>query len=291
MVGLAGNKLTRALVFIGVSMALWAAGPELDRARELYNRTEFDESLKLLQAIPAKDAPVYALMGRNYFMQGEYKRASESLEKAVAGDPNSAEYALWLARAYGRRAETSSPFTAPSQANKARQNFEKAVQLGPRNLDALNDLFEYYLEAPGFLGGGLDKAQGMVERIRAVSATDGHWAEARLAEKHREFSTAEDQLRRAIETSPRQVGRFIDLAKFLARQGRIQEADQSLARASEMAGDSPKLMYARADLYIRTRRNLPLARELLKRYLACHLTPDDPPRADALRLLRQLQNS
>ena len=86
------------------------------------------------------------------------------------------------------------------------------------------------------------------------------------------------------------MGRFIELAKFLARQGRIQEADQSLAHATDVMGDIPRLMFAKAELYIRTRHNLPQARELLTRYLACQLTPDDPPRADALRLLRQLQS-
>ena len=46
-------------------------------------------------------------------------------------------------------------FTATGLASKARQNFERAVQLDPQNREALSDLFEYYLEAPGFLGGGL----------------------------------------------------------------------------------------------------------------------------------------
>ena len=56
---------------------------------------------------------MYELMGRNYYMQADYKKATEVLEKAVAADPGNSEYALWLGRAFGRRAETSSPFTAP----------------------------------------------------------------------------------------------------------------------------------------------------------------------------------
>jgi tetratricopeptide (TPR) repeat protein len=253
--------------------------------------TNFDESLKVLQEIPSKDAAVYALMGRNYYMIGEHKRATEVLERAVASEPNSSEYCLWLARAYGRRAETSSPFTAPGQASRARQYFEKAVQLDPRNVEALSDLFEYYLEAPGFLGGGMDKAQGLVPRISAVNAAEGHWAESRIAEKRKEYGNAEDQLRRAIDAAPQQVGKLVDLAKFLARQGRIQEADQSLAKADAIAPGAPKLLYARADLYIRTGRNRGQARQLLERYLGSKLTPDDPPRSDALKLLKQVQGS
>ena len=70
-----------------------------------------------------------------------------------------ADYNLWLGRAYGRRAEISLQLiTAPGFATKARQYFERSAQLNPYNLDAQSDLFEYYLEAPGFLGGGFDKA-------------------------------------------------------------------------------------------------------------------------------------
>jgi tetratricopeptide (TPR) repeat protein len=270
---------------------LSAASPELDHARKLYNLTDFDQSLKVLQNVPAKDGAVYELIGRNYYMLGDHKRATEALEHAVAMEPSNSDYYLWLARAYGRRAETSSPFTAPGQASKARQSFEKAVQLDPRNVEAMSDLFEYYMEAPGFLGGGMDKAVALVPRIAAVSPAEGHWAESRIAEKRKEYADAEVQLRRAIDAAPQKIGKLIDLAKFLGRQGRIQEADQSLARAEAMAPGSPRLMFAKADLYIHTGRNRTEARQLLERYLGSQLTPDDPPRSEARKLLKQAQGT
>jgi len=279
----------RVFILMGLVVGLWAGSPELDQARKLYNLTDFDQSLQVLLAAPNRDAAVCALIGRNYYMLGDYKRAGEALERAVAADPSASEYALWLGRAYGRRAETSSLFTAPGQASKAREYFEKAVQLDPRNLEALGDLFEYYLEAPGFLGGGMEKARALVPRMTGVNPAEGYWAEARIAEKRKEYGDAEAQLRRAIDAAPQQVGKLIELAKFLARQGRIQEADQSLARAESIAPGAPKLIYARADLYIRTGRNREQARQLLQRYLSLKLTPDDPPRSEAIKLLKQVQ--
>jgi tetratricopeptide (TPR) repeat protein len=281
----------RNAALLAMGTVVWAAGPELEQARKLYNLTDFDQSLKVLHAIPAKDGAVYELMGRDYYMQGEYKKASEALEKAFAAEPGNSQYALWLARAYGRRAETSSPFTAPGQASKARQYFEKSAELNPRNLEALSDLFEYYLEAPGFLGGGLDKAQATALKIAAVDPAEGHCSLAKIAEKRKEFGSAEEQLRRAIEASPQPVGKLIDLARFLAKQGRMQEADQSIARADQIAPNSPKLIYAKADLYIKHKRNLDLAKELLRRYLSLTLTPEDPPRSQAEKLLRQVQGT
>jgi tetratricopeptide (TPR) repeat protein len=263
----------------------------VEQARRLYNLTEFDQSLKILQGVPVKSAEVYELIGRNLYMEGDFKKASEAFEKAVAADPASSTSALWLARAYGRRAETSNPFTAPGYASKTRQYFERAVQLNPRNLEALSDLFEYYLEAPGFLGGGLDRAQALVPRMAQVNESEAQSAQAKLAEKRKQYSTAEEHLRRAIAAAPQSVGRFIELARLLAKQGRYQEADESFARAEKIAPNSPRLMYAKADLYIQSGRNLEVARDLLKRYLSSTLTPDDPPRRDAVRLLKRVQGT
>jgi cytochrome c-type biogenesis protein CcmH/NrfG len=277
------------LAQLGVLLPLlaWAAHPDLEQAKRLYECTEYGTSLKLLQALPEKDAAVWALTGRNYYMLADFKKATDALEKAVAAAPADSEYALWLARAYGRRAETSNPLTAPAHASKAHRYFEKAVELDPKNLEAMNDLFEYYLEAPGFLGGGFDKAQALASRIAQINAAEGYWAQAKLAEKRKELGPAEANLRRAAAAAPRQIGKLIELAKLLTREGRYQEAEKTVDAAQQIAPDSPRVMFAKADLYIKSGAHLDVARQLLQRYLASALTPDDPPRADALKLLRQ----
>jgi tetratricopeptide (TPR) repeat protein len=263
----------------------------MTQARKLYNLTEYERSLKILQSIPDRGAAVQHLMGLNYYGHGDFKKATEFLEKAWNADPQNSNYALWLGRAYGRRAETSNPLSAPGHASKARQYFEKAVELNPNHLEALNDLFEYYLQAPGFLGGGFDKAVKVADRIGNLDAVEGHWAKAKLAEKRKEFSKAEEQWRRAADLAPQQVGRLLDLAHFFAKQGRFQDADTSLAKAEKLAPDSPKVIYAKAEMYVKNGRNLAAARTLLKRYLASTLSPDDPPRSEAEKLLRQAEGS
>ncbi len=284
---LSRNMRLMAMATAVVVPLLAASTAELERAHKLYQYTDYDGSLGILQQIQPKDGPVYLLMGQNYYMEGDYKKATDVLEKAVSAEPRNSDYVLWLGRAYGRRAETSSPFTAPANASKARQNFEKAVVLNPHNMEALSDLFEYYLEAPGFMGGGLDKANRLAIEIAEIDAIEGHWAQARLAEKKKEFGTAEQHLQIAAEMAPQQVGRLIDLAKFLAKQGRYQESEQSFQNAEKLAPNSPKVLFERADTYISQGRNLDTARKLLKRYLEAKLTPDDPPRADAERLLKK----
>jgi|SRR5579864_2094292 len=291
MVGKAGtgNRVRLAAILIALTSVLQARGADLEQARKYYDLTEFEESLKVLHAIPQRDPAVYELLGRDYFMIGEYKKATEALEKAVAAEPRNSDYVLWLGRAYGRRAETFNPFSSLGHASKARQYFERAVELNPKNIEALNDLLEYYLEAPGFMGGGLEKAKATVARIAQADPGEGQWAQSKVDEKHKEMASAEDHLRRALELNPQKAGRFIDLARFLAKQGRFQESDQNFAHAEQIAPNNPKLLYEKADVYIKSGRNLELAKDLLKRYLSARITPEDPPKADARKLLRQIE--
>ena len=119
------------------------------------------------------------------------------------------------------------------------------------------------------------------------NAAEGNYARARIEEKRKNYNRAEEHLRRAMELAPRQVGRVIDLAKFLAKQGRYEESERTFVAAEKLAPDAPRIMYARAATYIATGRNIEVARALLEKYLASSLTPDDPSREKAQKLLHQ----
>ena len=260
---------------------------DLAKAEELYRRTEFEASILLLDK-KSPDAPTNFLLGRNFYMIGDFPKAADRFLKAAAADPSNSEYFDWLGRAYGRRAETSNPFVAPGYASKARQAFEKAVQLNPNNKEALSDLFDYYLDAPGFLGGGYDKAAAIAQRMAVIDPPEGHSAQARLAEKRKEFGSAEQSLRRAVAVAPHEVGLMINLAKFLAKQGRTSESDAMFAQAVKTAPNSPGVWFARADALIQQKRNLEEAKSLLRKYVQASITVDDPPKEEALRLLKQI---
>jgi cytochrome c-type biogenesis protein CcmH/NrfG len=277
----------RGIIFLLLVASGLFAQDGVNRAHELYQQTDFKASLAVLQKVSDPTAEAFCLMGENYFMLGDYKKATGAFQKALALEPAKSEYAHWLGRSFGRRAETSM-LTAPVYASKARQYFEEAVTLDPANEEALNDLFDYYLQAPAILGGGIEKAEQVAKRIAERDAAEGHFAEAQLADRRKQFDTAEKHLRAAMELAPRQVGRVLDLAKYLAKRGRIQESEAAFARAERLAPNAPKVYFARARTYVEQKRNLEKARDLLNKYLQSDLTPDDPPRAQAEKLLKQV---
>lgn len=274
---------------VSLVLSLCAVASDVDRAQKLYDRTDYEAALGVLnKSSEGKTAAGWELAGKASYQLGDFKKSIEYFEKAVQADPSKSEYVNWLGRAWGRRAETANPFMAPGYASKARQFFEKAVALNPKDIEAVNDLFSYYLEAPGFLGGGMDKAMSLAEQIRTNDPAEYHFALAQIAQRRKQYDLAEGQLRKAVDLAPKQVGRVIDLARFLARRGKYGESETIFQQAAKVDPNSKRVLYARAEAYIDTNRNLDVARKLLNEYLQSPLSPDDPSREDARRLLKRV---
>jgi len=181
---IAGVLLASNPIFGAVSAREPSAG--LRYAQELYDRGDYSGSLSLLDTHATGPEALF-LIGRDYYMVGEFRKAGAYLKKATIADPENSEYFDWLGRAYGRRAETSNPFATAPLARKAREAFERAVQLNPRNSEALSDLFDYYLAAPSFLGGGYDKAANVAERMTAIDLSEASSEQSRLSQKRRQL--------------------------------------------------------------------------------------------------------
>jgi tetratricopeptide (TPR) repeat protein len=279
--------LPAALLLMAMTTASQAQEPDLARARGLYQQTRYDEALKLLLPLTKPASAAYELIAKCYFMQEDFAKACDFFHRAVAGNPYSATAHDWLGRSYGRRAENANPLSAPGLARKALENFKKAVELDPQNLEAISDLFEYSLQAPGFLGGGIDQAEALAQRLAGLDQAEHHYALARLAETRKDLTTAEQHLRQCVQVAPRQPGRLIDLATFLAKQHRYAESDDLFRQTQVLAPDNPRLLIAWAKAMINAGRNLEIARQLLERFLLLPLTADDPPRSKAEQLLRQ----
>jgi tetratricopeptide (TPR) repeat protein len=280
------TRMAALWAVLSVGAVARAAGSDLERAEEAYQHTDYKAALSTLLPVSPKNGAVYALTGKAYYMDGQYRNAIICLEKAVAEDPRNSQYYDWLGKAYGRRAEESSFLTALPYANKTRAAFEKAAALDPSNLEALGDLFEYYLQAPGIVGGGVDKAEEVSVRIGRLNEAEYHYTRARLAGKRKKVQVAEEELRKAMELAPQEIGRVIDLAGFLAEHGRYEESDALFRAAAQMEPDSPKLLFARASAYIQSGRNLEDAKMLLRQYAGSRITPDDPPRSEVAKLLK-----
>jgi tetratricopeptide (TPR) repeat protein len=230
-----------------------------------------DEAIETLQRQIDRahgDAESNNLLCRAYFMLEEWDRGIAACERARNLDPQKSLYYLWLGRVYGEKADRAGFLSASGLAKKVRTSFERAVELDPKSWEARTDLAEFYLEAPGIVGGGKDKARAQADAIMPLNPAMSHWVAARIAEKEKDKTAAESEYRAAIVASHSGVRAWLDLASFLRHANRFDEMEQALQHLESGPVDHPASLVDGAGMLLRTGRDYDLAVRLLRRYFS-----------------------
>lgn len=236
-----------------------------------------------------QDAEAFHLLSHAYFELERWDDAINAEQQAVALAPNSSEYRLWLGCSYGNKAEHSSWFTALRYAHRTRDAFEKAVDLDGSNMEARRDLSEFYILAPGFLGGGKDKAYAQADKIKDMDPVAAHWIKARAAEESNKDDVAETEFRAAIAASPNPAQEWLELASFYRHKKRYPEMEEALNKAVTADVKRPSnVVYDAASQLLKSGRNLPLAASLARQYIAEKVHAFDAPAFQAHFLLGQI---
>ncbi len=254
---------------------------------------EADKALGLLASAPAgaeEGAAAGNLVCRVRMTLEQWDAAVSACEHAVQLDVRNSNYHLWLGRALGRKAAQASFISAYGLAKRARAEFEEAVRLNPLNVEALSDVGNFYQQAPGVVGGGIDKAQAIAEQLDKIDAARGHLLRALIAEQQRDYRAVEQQYRQAIAAAAHPAEQWINLAVFYERRKQYPEMEAAIQSARDAAQKDQHAavsFYDGAGILIETRRNSDLAVQLLEQYLSStNHTEEAPVFIAHLRLAR-----
>jgi tetratricopeptide (TPR) repeat protein len=263
------------LIFFGVRFLM----ADATQANALLQQGRVDEATANLREILAAqpgDAQAHQLLCRIYYAQDMADKAINECELAATDAATSSDNQMWLGRAYGFKASHANPLSALSLAVKVRIAFERAVQLDPENIHALNDLGEFYVAAPSLIGGGLDKAQALAARMQLQFPSQAHRLLALVAEKRKETAIAEAEFCNAVAAG-KTPETYIDLGHFYQRHNRPDKMVDALQ--SGIATDrrkGPSLVDA-ASILTDAHRSPELAETLLRAYLSSSAKTDDAP--------------
>jgi tetratricopeptide (TPR) repeat protein len=263
------------LLFLGTHILL----ADTTQANAFLQQGRVDEAAECLREILAAnpgDGLAHQLLCRIYYAQEMADNAIHECQLAVSDDPASSDNQVWLGRAYGFKASHANPLTALNLAIKVRVAFECAAQLDPENIHALNDLGEFYVEAPALIGGGLDKAQALAIRMQPHFPAQAHRLLALIAEKKKEDAIAEAEFSKAVAAGKTPEA-YIDLGHFYQRHyqpDKMVDALQSGIATDRRKG--PSLVDA-ASILTDAHRSPELAESLLRTYLSSSGKTDDAP--------------
>jgi tetratricopeptide (TPR) repeat protein len=262
-----------------------------DNLQALLAEGRVDQAIPILQGQiqRAPNAESYNLLCRAYFELDDWNPAVSACETAVTIEPGNSLYHLWLGRTYGEKANRVNFLSATGLARKVHSEFERAVELSPGNADARTDLAEFYLEAPGIVGGGKDKAAAQANQLMPLNPALAHWVMARTAEKNKDNAIAEQEYRAAVEASHEGSRALANLAGFYRHINRINDMEQALHTLESSRNlDRPAALVDAAHMLLRTGNDYPLAIRLVRRYLSSGTTVEEYPVFKAHYLLGEL---
>lgn len=273
-----------AAVILAAATAIFASAQGGDRnqlapARAALQAGEADKALTLLSQ-PGGKAEAYNLRCRAEYTLEQWDRAVSDCTQAVKLDGQNSVDHMWLGRALGEKASRASFMSAYSLAKRVRGEFEEAVRLNPRNAEALADLGEFYYSAPGVVGGGTDKAEGVSAQLDRVDAARAHELRGHIAEQRKDYGTAERELRQAIAGSPHPAFQWMTLAGFYRHRARWTDME-SAVRSGQSAAERDKrasvAFYDGASLLLKTNRDPARAAKMLESYLASNAKTEEAP--------------
>lgn len=283
--------LTGCLLMVfaaGASLPCRAAGSTA--AEQALAQGRVDDAIAAARAslqTDAHSAPAHLLLCRAFYSEEAADEAVNECQAAAASAPNDGVTQDWLGRALGLKADRAGPFAGYSLAKKVRDAFEAAARLNPRSADAFDDLAEYYVAAPSIVGGGLDKAAALAAGADSSLAERARVLRAHIAEKQKDYGTAERELKTLAQESKRPDA-WADLGAYYGRRHDTAQAVAAYRRAVELDNAHDSTLVHVAESLIKLKTEPQFAMQALRAYLGGKSLSESAPACKAHTLLGKL---
>ncbi len=260
-----------------------------DQAKKLFEERKYEESKKLLSPIDEDDrdyAAAQYYLGRIAFAKKEYDDAADYFEEATEANDKEAEYFTWLGDTYGTIARDANVISQGMLAPKMKSAWEKAIALDSKNLGSRLSLIQYYLQAPGIMGGSVDKAKEVARQVAKIKPAEGHRQLGNIYMKEKNTTEAEKEFILMVKADPTYVG---GLANFYTSQKQYDKAFQLFEEAIQKNPTDFLSIYQYGRTSAVSGQRLEKGEEYLKKYLTTY-TPkqNEPSHAGANMRLGQI---
>ncbi|MCE2936971.1 MAG: tetratricopeptide repeat protein [Cyclobacteriaceae bacterium] len=269
------------IIFLVLISAFASGQSVIEKAKGLYDAKKYAEATTLLKGVD-DDRKEYAearyWLGRVAYDQREYDDAADYFEEATEANPKSPEYFTWLGDTYGTIAQNANMVRQGMLAPKMKKAWEQAVALDPKAIDPRLSLIQYYLQAPGFMGGSTEKAVEVANQLVKIKPAEGHRQLGNIYARDKKTAEAEKEYQTMMKADPAYMS---VLATYYANQ---QQHDKAFALLDDWLKNNPNDM-SMIYLYGRTAavsgHRLDAGEQNLKKYLAYTPKPNEPSHAGA----------
>lgn len=280
------KSLTLILIFLtGITLGQTS----VQKAEALYKDKKLADAQKLLTGIKEGDkdyAQAQYFLGRIAFDEKRLDDAEEFFEEAIETNDKVADYHYWMGNTYGSIAQNANVFKQGIYGPKVKTEFEKTVALDPTNINAFRGLISFYTQAPGIMGGSMEKAHECADKIKKINMAAGCQSKANVYASEKKIDLAEKEWKEAVKADP---NFFSGLIQFYTNQKMFTQAFAALDDNLKKSPDNMSFVYQYGRTSAISGERLQQGEEYLKQYLTYKPKENEPSWAGANMRLGQIK--
>jgi tetratricopeptide (TPR) repeat protein len=133
--------------------------------------------------------------------------------------------------------------SALSLARRTHHEFELAVQLDAKNVDAQRDLISFMASAPRDLGGGEDRTLEQIRRFSCIDSLAGMLALADFYATRKKFDQASQEYQQILKSAPNRIDAYFETADYYRDRDDSEHMQQAVEGAQQVSRSDRRLSY------------------------------------------------
>lgn len=253
--------MKKLLIFLIIFLPSIFLSQDLSNAKKLFDDKKYkDAKLELEKVLKTNknNQEAHFYLGKTLFYLRLFDKATEEFEKAISLNEKIADYHFWLAQSCGAEALNSNIFSQLTLAGKIKNGYIKALEIDDKHTMARVGLANYYLRAPGIMGGSIEKAYEQANILIKYNEMRGRYLLAQLYVKENKLNQAEEEYK-ILEKKYGNLKDFYDFYNyygyFLLNLGRKEEAIQKFKKQIELAPNNANSYDSMGDALLASGRN------------------------------------
>lgn len=254
------KKTTSIMALSFLIVTCIAAQSTIEEGKILFEKQKYEQASEIFSQIIDQDeenSEANYFMGMIHFVsEGDLDEAEEYFTRAIELEPDNAQYHYMSGANYGRQAQEASIFSQLSLASSCKEEFEKAVELDPKHVNARVSLIRYLVEAPGIAGGSIDDARAQTTELLQYDNYLSQIMLALIENNEENYNEAANAYLQAEEIDSTRIGAYNSLGylyllnlnqpdKALEQFKKLVEVGGQFANSHDSLGDG----YANKKMY------------------------------------------
>ncbi len=217
----------------------------ISEAEVLARNGKFKEAQNIYEEIikhDDKNAEAHSKLGMLFLNRRnpdyDIEKAVDETEKAIELNPNNAELQYNYGAALGIKTQNAGAFKQAFLAPKIKNAFKRAVELDPKYVLARIGLAQFYMMAPGIVGGDEDEAWKHIDEAIKYDELQGRTVKAYFLARKKKIDEAEKEYKALVVNKPQDWRVWHRYGYFCFRLERYDDAIEHFKKYIELRPDT-----------------------------------------------------